>query len=140
MFRAYVRGFLLIFTFTWIAGCASTNFVEIGRTEIDPPVSRVLHTLSSNKIVIVERRNGGNIHYNEEGANFFTSYQGEDSVIVGTDQQGTLSVTRLNQVNRVWMEKKEIDAVATILVAGGIAITALYVVLLIEFQDGFYNH
>jgi len=140
MYRADIRCAFLIIFLTCIAGCASTNFVEIGKTDIDHPNPGVLHALSSNKIVIIERRDEGNIHYNKDGAIYFASYHGEDSVIVGSDAQGTLSVTKLNRVNRVWIEEKQVNTAATLLVVGGVVVTALYIAFIIEMRDGFYDH
>jgi len=111
-------------------GCTSTNLVLKERTELDLSNHEVLKLLSKNKISMIERGDSVKLSFDDDGGRYLASYGDADSVIVGKTIDGVSSVTKLSQVNSVWIQEENFNFWKTYLLVNGILFIPIIVLVI----------
>jgi len=140
MNRKHVTILLLPIFFNFTVGCTSTSTVLTNMSNYDTSDPEVLQELSSGKITRLERTDSVTIVFNEEGTRYQHRYPGKDSVIVGWDTTGNVSVTELRQVRTLVVEQSETSAGKTIALVGGIVagtVLAFGIIMAVAIHDIF---
>jgi len=120
MISKHFSVFILMAFMNLTIGCTSSNRVWMDKEEFVSAIPNVPNGLDLSRIAKLKLKDGPIITFNKDGALYKDSYLGKDSVIVGYTEAEESSITKLNQVDVIWIENTESNDAGTVLTAVGI--------------------
>jgi hypothetical protein len=100
--------FLSIFSFlNFTTGCTTTSMITVPRDGVTALQADTVAEYPRKKIVQATLVDGTVVVYNDDGGRYRNRSRGQDSVVVGVTDAGTVVVTPLKDVESVTVEETE---------------------------------